>query len=78
MNNAAKHSKASRINVTTPTADGLSDLTVKDDGVGFDTGTVDREHHFGLQLIAETDRGCSAGTVEVRTSLGSGTVVPPL
>jgi two-component system NarL family sensor kinase len=77
MSNAAKHSKGSRINVTLHQSAETLDLTVTDDGVGFDPATVDSQSHFGLSLIAERVKA-AAGTVEVRTSLGSGTVVHAL
>ncbi len=80
MNNAARHAKAASIEVRIRQQEGLIRLVVKDDGVGFDTGTVDREHHFGLQLIAERVEA-ARGSVVVDSRLGRGTtisaVLPP-
>ena len=80
MNNAARHAKAASIEVRIRQREGLIRLMVKDDGLGFDTGTVDREHHFGLQLIAERIEA-ARGTVVVDSRLGEGTtisaVLPP-
>ena len=74
MSNAAKHSKASRICVTLSAVDATLDLTVADDGVGFDPEAVDSLNHFGLSLIAERVKAAN-GIVEVRSSIGSGTTV---
>ena len=77
MSNAAKHSRGSRINVTLH----QSAETLDPDGYGrrcwINSATVDSQSHFGLSLIAERVKA-AAGTVEVRTSLGSGTVVHAL
>ena len=74
MSNAAKHSKASRICVTLSEVNAALDLTVADDGVGFDPEAVDSLNHFGLSLIAERVKA-ARGIVEVRSSIGLGTTV---
>jgi len=80
MNNAARHARAASIEVRLRQREGLIRLMVKDDGVGFDTRAVDRDHHFGLQLIAERVEA-ARGTVVVDSRLGEGTtinaVLPP-
>ena len=53
LNNAARHSRATRIVVRLFREEGLVRLVVEDDGIGFDPQQVDRDAHFGLQLIAE-------------------------
>ena len=74
MSNAAKHSKASQISVTLVEAGDCLELTVADDGVGFDPDRVDALNHFGLSLIAERVKA-ARGKVEVRSGLGVGTTV---
>lgn len=74
MSNAAKHSRASRIRVELFESGGWIQLTVVDDGVGFDPGQVDSAHHFGLNLIAERVKAAN-GVVNVRTAVGLGTTV---
>jgi signal transduction histidine kinase len=81
MTNAAKYSKATRITVSlTSDDDGQIHLTVEDDGIGFDPGSIDGNSHFGLQLIRER-AAAAAGRVFVDTLLGGGTrisaILPP-
>jgi signal transduction histidine kinase len=74
LNNAARHARASRIEVHLWQEGGLIRLSVKDDGVGFDQRAVDRESHFGLQLVAERAEA-ARGTVVIDSRLGEGTTV---
>jgi signal transduction histidine kinase len=74
MTNAAKHARASEIRVEVRVTGGCLELSVTDDGVGFDPGEVDSDLHFGLNLIAERVKAAS-GDVEVETALGRGTTV---
>ena len=72
LNNAARHARASRIDVRLWQEGGLIHLSVKDDGVGFDHRVIDRESHFGLQLIAERVEA-ARGTFVIDSRLGEGT-----
>lgn len=74
LNNAARHSRASSILVRLHRDEGLIRLLVADDGIGFDPLRVDRESHFGLQLIAERVEA-GRGRVVVDSTLGDGTRV---
>jgi signal transduction histidine kinase len=74
MNNAARHSRASEIRVRLWREGGIIRLVVDDDGVGFDARAVDRNSHFGLQLIAERVEA-ARGRVAVESRLGGGTTV---
>ena len=74
LNNAARHARASRIDVRLWQEANLIRLSVKDDGVGFDQRSVDRESHFGLQLIAERVEAAH-GKVVIDSRLGEGTTV---
>jgi signal transduction histidine kinase len=74
MNNASRHSRASEIRVKLFKDGGLIRLVVDDNGVGFDARAVDRNSHFGLQLIAERVEA-ARGRVAVQSRLGAGTTV---
>lgn len=74
LSNAARHAKATKIEVRLWQDDGLVRMMVKDDGIGFDHRVVDGNHHFGLQLIAERVEA-ARGTVVIDSRLGGGTVV---
>jgi signal transduction histidine kinase len=53
LHNAAKHSKASRISLIIRSEDLSIRVAVSDDGVGFEPQGIDRDRHFGLQIMAE-------------------------
>jgi signal transduction histidine kinase len=74
LNNAARHSRATKITVRLFREMGLIRLIVEDDGIGFDPALVDGDQHFGLQLIAERVEA-GRGRVVVDSQLGSGTRV---
>jgi signal transduction histidine kinase len=80
LTNAARHSQATTISARLWQDEGLLRLRVEDDGTGFDQTSVDRGHHFGLQLIHERIEA-ARGTVVVDSQLGQGTsvtaVLPP-
>ena len=76
VNNALKHSGASRIDVTLSyRPDGLT-VTVTDDGCGFDRGTVDASpevgEHLGLLMMQErAHRVGGRVTIESRPAAGT-------
>jgi two-component system NarL family sensor kinase len=74
LNNAAKHAKAEVIRVHLWRDDDDIRVTVEDDGLGFDRNTVDREAHFGLQLMEERVEAVG-GRLYVDSQLGNGTRV---
>jgi signal transduction histidine kinase len=74
MNNAARHSQASEILVVLQRRDELIQLRVEDDGVGFRLDGVDRDSHFGLQLLRERIES-AGGSLYVDTELARGTRV---
>lgn len=74
LNNAAKHAKARAIHVTLWRDEEDIRVTVEDDGLGFDRSTVDREAHFGLQLMEERVEAVG-GRLYVDSQLGKGTRV---
>ena len=74
LHNSARHAKAERIDVRLWQEDGLVRLVVKDDGMGFDPSAVDRDRHFGLQLVVERVEA-ARGAVVIDSRLGEGTIV---
>ena len=74
MNNAARHSRASLISVELSEGEGEIRLVVEDDGVGFDPRAVDKDGHFGLQLVSERVEA-GGGRVVLDSELGVGTKV---
>lgn len=74
MRNAVRHSGASRVGVRLAREGPSLRLVVEDDGRGFDQHTVDRELHFGLQLMRERVE-LVGGLLQVDSSPGRGTRV---
>jgi two-component system NarL family sensor kinase len=72
--NASKHSAASRIAVRIRREESSIRVAVSDDGVGFDVGTVDRDRHFGLQIMTERVQA-AGGYVVVDSEPGRGTTI---
>jgi signal transduction histidine kinase len=71
MQNAVKHSGASRISVELREDDKTLSFVVSDDGVGFDRSEID-----ATGITNMTDRlAAVAGRVEISSSPGKGTVV---
>ena len=73
VTNAAKHAKAEKISVYFDAMEGQALLTVKDDGIGFDTGKT-YPGHLGLQIMAERI-ATIGGTLDVESSIGKGTTI---
>jgi signal transduction histidine kinase len=74
LHNALRHAGAERIEVRLRcAADGAVELTVADDGAGFDTSAV-RSRSLGLTTMDERARDIG-GVVEVDSSPGAGTTV---
>ena len=72
--NAVRHSGAHNISIRLFRDESDSRLIVSDDGVGFAPGGVDREAHFGLQLMSERVEQAE-GALHVETCPGEGTRV---
>jgi signal transduction histidine kinase len=77
MNNAARHAKATEISVDLDRSGEVIRLRIEDNGVGFIAEGVDREAHFGLQLLRERIESVG-GTLYVDSELGHGTQVVAL
>jgi signal transduction histidine kinase len=77
LNNVMKHSKAQNAHVLIDLENGHFRVRVKDDGVGFDTGTLGAptvEGGFGLYSIRERLIAVD-GTLSIESTPGAGTVV---
>ena len=73
LHNALRHAGAGHIAVRLRCEDERLELTVSDDGAGFDVGAV-RSRRLGLTTMAERARAVG-GDLELRSSPGAGTTV---
>jgi signal transduction histidine kinase len=74
LHNAAKHARASSIDVRLWRDESLLRLSVTDDGTGFSWAAVDGSRHFGLQIMKERFEA-AGGSMFIDSRLGSGTLV---
>ena len=78
LSNAMQHSACSAVHIRVTMAPGLLQLTVTDDGVGFEPGQARvaalRDGHIGLAGMQERAR-LADGTCELRSEAGQGTTV---
>jgi signal transduction histidine kinase len=74
MSNARRHAEATTVAVALDERDGVLELSVRDDGTGFDQVAAARSGRFGLTTMAERARAVG-GTLDVRSALGEGTTV---
>jgi len=72
LTNIARHARATRVTIQIGAADGVLDLTVRDDGVGFDPSTITQGR--GLKSI-RTRANDLGGTLSIDSTPGSGTSV---
>jgi PAS domain S-box-containing protein len=73
LNNAAKHARASHVELRLTTAGEALVAEIRDDGAGFDAG-AQFPGHLGLQSMRERAYRLG-GTVEIVSSSGQGTIV---
>jgi len=71
LNNVERHSDASWSSVTLTTTPSQINLTIEDDGKGFEVDSIP-ESRFGLQGMQERTR-LLGGTLEIQSELGAGT-----
>jgi PAS domain S-box-containing protein len=72
MNNVAKHSQASLVSLNLQERDGRIELTIRDNGQGFDLDTVKRG--LGLSTMRERSQH-SGGSFDLESGIGKGTTV---
>jgi PAS domain S-box-containing protein len=72
LNNIAKHSQAARVYISLWKQDGKIELTIEDNGIGFDPETSRK----GLGLVSMKERvEFSGGMLAIESDLGSGTTI---
>ena len=74
ITNVINHARATHLYLTLSTTHGKITLTVKDDGVGFDTAKTNQTHQFGLTGMKERAHLCG-GEIFVLSQPGSGTTI---
>ena len=72
--NVAKHSHAANVLVSLNSGPRGAEISVSDDGIGFDEADGSSEGHSGLRMLRDTFKA-TGGTLEVRTAPGAGTTV---
>jgi signal transduction histidine kinase len=81
LNNVAKHSEADLISLSLRAQGGKLELSISDNGVGFDVAdTISGERQGGgLGLASMKERGeLSGGSFSIESSRGTGTIIRAL
>jgi len=74
LSNIEKHAKAKSVKVFMHWEKECLDVTIADDGIGFDLQNLDGSKHFGLDIMQErVDK--VGGRIDVHSSIGSGTEI---
>jgi len=74
LNNVEKHARATKVDVLVAWNNSILDISVADDGEGFEPDRVEGEEHFGLQIMKERISRIK-GNLMIDSAVGSGTVV---
>jgi signal transduction histidine kinase len=77
IRNVTAHAQATEVEVILRRAGRNAELTISDNGVGFEAQTIVRrrhEHHFGLEMLADRARRLG-GTLSMQGSPGGGTTL---
>jgi PAS domain S-box-containing protein len=74
LTNVARHARASRVEVTLDSEDGVVTLMVRDNGSGFSTGEPRKPHSYGLIGVRERAY-LLGGEVRIESEPGRGTTV---
>jgi two-component system sensor histidine kinase DegS len=72
--NAEKHAQASHLDVLVNWRDNFIDISVADNGKGFDPNMIQKDEHFGLDIMQERI-AIIKGKLMIHSSANSGTVV---
>lgn len=73
LTNARKHAHATHVRVSLAARDGTTEVTIADDGQGFDPGQVEGDG-FGLRFMRERAQAVG-GSLQVHSAAGRGTSV---
>ncbi len=74
LSNIEKHSSANRVDVLLTWNEGFLDISVADNGVGFETGSIQKDEHFGLEIMSERISYFN-GKLMIDSASDTGTVV---
>lgn len=74
LNNVARHANARKVKVLLEAKDGRGQLTVKDDGKGFELAELNEEKHLGVRGMRERVNEVG-GEFWIESALGKGTAV---
>ena len=74
LSNVEKHSRASKVGVFVDWSDEALNISVADNGVGFDLESVRKDEHFGLGIMQERVAKLN-GQVRMTSSAEAGTVI---
>ena len=74
LSNIEKHSKANRVDVLVAWSEDYLDISVADNGIGFEVTSVQKDEHFGLEIMKERISYVD-GTLLIDSASDSGTVV---
>lgn len=74
LSNIERHADANKVDILIAWNDGILDISVADDGKGFESGKVQEENHYGLHIMHERISGVH-GILTINSAANSGTVV---
>ena len=74
LNNTVKYAQAKAVSVQMTFSEEWFDLTIEDDGIGFDPATLNPEKGMGLKTIAFRTQFIG-GTYDIHSRVGAGTLV---
>jgi len=74
LNNIEKHARADKVDVIVVWQDSCLDISVSDNGIGFDSQTNGDENHFGLTILHERITKLN-GNLTIDSSIDSGTLI---
>jgi two-component system nitrate/nitrite sensor histidine kinase NarX len=69
--NARRHAQAQRVQINVARNNGMAQISITDDGCGFDPNDIKGQHHLGLSIM-RTRAGRCGGTLEVKSAAGQG------
>lgn len=72
--NAVRHARSSELHLSLSQNDNACEAKLSDNGIGFDTSSVDGSNHYGLKGMRERIENLG-GTFTVRTAPGKGTQI---
>jgi two-component system nitrate/nitrite sensor histidine kinase NarX len=70
--NVRRHAQAQHVQITVERSGGCAQLTIADDGCGFNPMEIDGAHHLGLSIMRTRAERCG-GSLEVKSEPGPGT-----